>query len=918
AATDTFAVITTDGTATATENAVFNITGSTDTNVPLATNDDWSNALNWSLGAVPLASDDVLIPGGITLTADSITLDYLSLDLSGILNVISTTFAGPGDLTLNAGSILSAEGASSIGATTFTQDGQLIINASTANGNANLTVANGFTNNSTISIDATDTAVLASTLTITSGTLTNTGTIAFDNTGGAGIGVGIRRISGGLDNQGTLDVNYSAEISGANAFITDTGIIDVAAGITLTINKAATTFGTGTILTGTGSIDFIGSQALSIDSNFTLDSATQPALSFGGPSSNVTVDGAGLLTLASGTTLLLDNDTILTNFVNLGTTIAKETSAINSASFTQQGSLTVLTDSVGVGTLHVANNFTNEGTLTLDTTVASGITTLNVTGTFLNSPTGIVVSESSNASSGTSQVINTQFQNQGTLTVFDALTINDTGSFFNSGNITIKNNGSLTISGVSQGLNTGNITLEGVSGMTAATTILDVSGMNGGLDNNGTIDGIGTVIGTITNNAPTVGASPGLITITENFIAGNDSNFEVELEGEEAGITYDQLDVLGTANLKGSLQATLLNGYRPSAASNYAVLTAGILLGSFDEAHGLDFSNNEVLDINYNDNSVTLSLVETTNVGTSSDDNISTVNSNSVIVAGDGNDYINTVGSDSIIYAQAGNDVITLTPDFKRVDGGEGIDTLVLAEDVNYTEIQGTQIDRVEILSLDDKDADTIALDSDAIAKLVDGSNELTGIENSLVVIGNTGDIVNLNGDFLFSGESTVDAGRGEESFRTFSDGESTLLISDEISLALTESDGSILVFNSGDSIGNELLSQGTDETISEDYIDLSGVTSLPSLASTTPITPSALNFDLSDLFNNDHQEDLYELLGGVNDLGVDLNGAISALGSSQGNSLVGGEDSLTTYFSDGSSSQFVIYTNLSDGEYLL
>ncbi|MFT6754121.1 MAG: hypothetical protein ACJA2O_004318, partial [Candidatus Azotimanducaceae bacterium] len=180
------------------------------------------------------------------------------------------------------------------------------------------------------------------------------------------------------------------------------------------------------------------------------------------------------------------------------------------------------------------------------------------------------------------------------------------------------------------------------------------------------------------------------------------------------------------------------------------------------------------------------------------------------------------------------------------------------------------------------------------------------------------GDIVNLNGDFLFSGESTVDAGRGEESFRTFSDGESTLLISDEISLALTESDGSILVFNSGDSIGNELLSQGTDETISEDYIDLSGVTSLPSLASTTPITPSALNFDLSDLFNNDHQEDLYELLGGVNDLGVDLNGAISALGSSQGNSLVGGEDSLTTYFSDGSSSQFVIYTNLSDGEYFL
>ena len=51
---------------------------------------------------------------------------------------------------------------------------------------------------------------------------------------------------------------------------------------------------------------------------------------------------------------------------------------------------------------------------------------------------------------------------------------------------------------------------------------------------------------------------------------------------------------------------------------------------------------------------------------------------------------------------------------------------------------------------------------------------------------------------------------------------------------------------------------------------------------------------------------------------GVDLSGAISALDSSQTNSLAGGGDSLTTYFSDGSSSQFVIYANLSDGESFL
>ena len=218
-------------------------------------------------------------------------------------------------------------------------------------------------------------------------------------------------------------------------------------------------------------------------------------------------------------------------------------------------------------------------------------------------------------------------------------------------------------------------------------------------------------------------------------------------------------------------------------------------------------------------------------------------------------------------------------------------------------------------MSLDDNDADTIELDTDAIAKLVDGSNALTGIDNSLVVIGNSGDVVNLNGDFLFSGESTIDAGRGEESFRMFSDGDSTLLISNEISLELTQSNGSIFVFNAGDSVGNELLSQSIDETSTEDSIDLSGITNLPS---SVPITTNSLDLDLSDLLNNNYQEDLSEILGGMNDIGVDLSGAISALDSSQTNSLAGGGDSLTTYFSDGSSSQFVIYANLSDGESFL
>jgi hypothetical protein len=829
--------------------------------------------------------------------------------------------------------ILQAEGTTVFGGTSFVQEEEFIIQTNDAGiAIVNVDAPTGFTNNGLLTLDST--VASSATLNVPNGTLTNTDTILSTSSNAT---AGNERIitASLVDNSGAINVEYDLIINSAGQF-TQLGSIDIDSGAVFRINLSSSIFDgvsgksiniapggileinnspdtfLGNLLSGTGTISLFGTQNLHITNDYTL-TANTPYFDLGNAGTITIVGSGGLLRTGFDGQLDLSGDTISADFENFGTTVVQEASTISSTNFLQAGSLTILTDGIAAGSLSVTNGFTNTGVITLDVTANGDVATLMVGGTLTNDLSGLIFSTTSNLSTATTTVINTNLDNQGSIDIANDLTIDDTGTFQNSGNITIASEATLTITSSAGGNNTGSIVLNGLTGVTAATTVLDVSGVTGPIFNNtGVISGIGTVTGSMTGNAPSVGTSPGLVTITENFVASGTSLLEAELEGEEAGISYDQLVVLGTATLRGSLNTTLLNNYQAVSGTSYAILTAGLLLGSFDEASGLDVSKENVLDLHYDNNMVTLNLVDSTDIGTSADDIITASGDHSVIVAGDGDDTINNSGSDGIIYAQSGNDVISVASDFKRVDGGEGVDTLVIAEDTNFTEIQGTQIDRVEVLSLDDNNADTIALDSDSIAKIVDGDNDLTGIENSLVVLGNLGDSVNLGGDFLFSGKSTLDAGRGEESFRMFSDGDSTLLVSDELSLELTDSNGSVFVFNSGDANGHELVSQNIDTPNSEDHIDLGGVNSLPSMA---PTTPDIADLDLSDVLIEDQQDELSALFGGLNDVEA---GAISLVGSTQTSGIAGGGDSLTTYFSDGSSSQFVIYTNLIDGESFL
>jgi len=133
-------------------------------------------------------------------------------------------------------------------------------------------------------------------------------------------------------------------------------------------------------------------------------------------------------------------------------------------------------------------------------------------------------------------------------------------------------------------------------------------------------------------------------------------------------------------------------------------------------------------------------------------------------------DLILAVGFGHTAYGAVGNDTFELASmDFKRIDGGAGIDTVVLpatgaVDNEGFIHFDfrmtldgqgfwGMSMDRVEVLDLNDGSSATrhrIHLDADAIAALNDGGNALLDGDSGLVVRGTLGDRVDLYGDFEF------------------------------------------------------------------------------------------------------------------------------------------------------------------------
>ena len=198
------------------------------------------------------------------------------------------------------------------------------------------------------------------------------------------------------------------------------------------------------------------------------------------------------------------------------------------------------------------------------------------------------------------------------------LHLNGSGTFTNSGLMLATNGATLYFSGTGAVTNSGGTlrvsptsTIKGDGGIvqTAGTIDLDGGDMNFplGVDlNGGQLIGNGTFTGPIRNSGGIVGPghSPGKITVNGNYTQGANGTLNIEIGGATAGTEYDQLQVNGTATLGGTLNVTLINGFRPAVGDVFQIIAPNAFSGAFATINTTGFTGN----VTYSNSGITLTV----------------------------------------------------------------------------------------------------------------------------------------------------------------------------------------------------------------------------------------------------------------------------------------------------------------------
>ena len=166
-------------------------------------------------------------------------------------------------------------------------------------------------------------------------------------------------------------------------------------------------------------------------------------------------------------------------------------------------------------------------------------------------------------------------------------------------NLTIgSNNLSTTFSGVIEDggsggsltkIGTGTLTLTGANTYIGNTNInrgvLQVDGSitsNTIVNHGSTLAGTGTIGGNVTNGGnvtPGSAGAPGVLTVVGNYTQAQYAALMIQIAGATTG-EFSVLNVLGTANLSGQLDPTLLSGFLPTIGESFTFLNYGAVNGT--------------------------------------------------------------------------------------------------------------------------------------------------------------------------------------------------------------------------------------------------------------------------------------------------------------------------------------------------
>lgn len=604
----------------------------------------WTNNAKWSLGRPPQSGDDCLIDNGNSLVS-SVTVNTTGQCNNFTLDATDTL--GLGNSNVPAASL-------TLGGVTLTNRGKITLNQSSHLGISG-TGGKMLSGGGSITLSAATTAINGSGATLVN--VDNTikglgaigqGTIDLNNQGTISASGGtlvVQGASNGITNTGTMQALTGSTLEIQGKVVNNLGKITAASG-TVLLNGGSvgggtlSTTGTGTFLSMGGTLD--GSSSIPNNSGlFTVSNGN--FLNLLGVVSNtgtIALDASGGCLSVSGSVSLTGNGKVTMNpnncifgsagshftnqsliqgagsiggsgpigITNSGTITANQASPLtitpDSTGFTNaaNGILTVMPGSI----MNIAGLFTNYS----GTTLSSG--TYNVMGTFFfqhaNIVTNFVTMTLTGASAqvtdnvtGTNAYTNlTNNLNRGVISLQSGATLTTVTNYSNKGTTIIGAGSTMTVKAYTQAGSSS--TLDGT-----------VNAPNGFNNNSGNLFGAGTIVGAVTSKAMlTTGDSsqkPAIFTVTGTYTQTSTGTLNVSIGGTAVGTQYGQLAVSNGAALAGTLTIKLINSFVPSIGDVYTILTGSAVTGTFATVNGLSINSSEHFQVNYNSNSVTLTVV---------------------------------------------------------------------------------------------------------------------------------------------------------------------------------------------------------------------------------------------------------------------------------------------------------------------